>query len=139
MFVKVFYITVVLSISLLSQSITNDITSTQNSLDWETEYVGYLPCSNCSAIELKLILHEDMSYTKKEKYLGQNDDLTLISGGRFIWNKDGSTIELKDKTNILVGEDSLVFLNINAREVENTNPHMYVLNKIGKPTLFNVD
>lgn len=129
MFVRILYITIVLSVSLLSQSITNDITTTQNSLDWETEYVGYLPCNDCSAIEMKLILHDDMSYTKKEKYIGQNDDMTLISGGRFTWNQDGSTIELKDKTNILVGEDSLVFFNINTSEIQNTNPQMYVLNE----------
>ena len=67
--------------------------NSQNALDWAGTYKGILPCADCEGIETKIILNENATYQKTEKYLGENENI-FQEEGNFEWNAEGSAITL---------------------------------------------
>jgi uncharacterized lipoprotein NlpE involved in copper resistance len=89
---------------------TDPAHTSQNALDWDGTYRGFLPCANCEAIQTTVSLKKDFTFTIKTKYLGKSDSV-YQTAGKFTWNEKGNTITLTpaDKsqaTQYLVGETS---------------------------------
>lgn len=107
--------------------------TSQNSLDWEGTYRGFLPCADCEAIQTTVSLKKDLTFTVKTKYLGKSDSITQTAG-KFSWNDKGNTITLTtaDKTQVaqyLVGENLLTQLDRQGNKIIGENAARYILSK----------
>lgn len=82
-----------------------DMHGTRDAVDWEGRYTGTLPCASCPGIVTTLTINEAGFYTLKETYLGKKGQ-TFHSKGKFVWDKAGTRITLKekDKRSYQVGE-----------------------------------
>lgn len=102
----------------------------QNALDWSGIYTGVLPCADCQGIETTLIINQDLTYLKTEKYLGKES--IFEQEGTFIWMNDGLRIELKNQ-NISyyykVIENAMLALDIEGNEIEGELADLYLLKK----------
>lgn len=88
----------------------------QNSLDWAGEYIGLLPCADCSGIQTKLELKQDHTYELTEQYQDKGDGKEFKSQGTFSFDASGSMITLDqnaENRKFFVGENF-----IEAREFE---------------------
>ncbi|WP_089604399.1 copper resistance protein NlpE [Acinetobacter piscicola] len=88
----------------------------QTSLDWAGEYLGLLPCADCSGIETKLELKQDDTYELTEKYQDKGDGKEFKSQGTFSFDSSGSIITLDqnaENRKFFIGENY-----IEAREFE---------------------
>ena len=88
----------------------------QTSLDWAGEYIGLLPCADCSGIQTKLVLNQDNTYELTEQYQDKGDDKAFKSQGIFSFDTSGSIITLDqnaENRKFFVGENF-----IEAREFE---------------------
>lgn len=105
--------------------------NSQNALDWAGTYKGILPCADCEGIETKIILNENATYQKTEKYLGENENI-FQEEGNFEWNAEGSAITLvyqEDKRQYLVGENILIHLDNDGNTISGELAKMYELKK----------
>ncbi|MDR0394854.1 MAG: copper resistance protein NlpE N-terminal domain-containing protein [Tannerella sp.] len=103
--------------------------------DWTGAYSGILPCADCSGIYTRLELSGDDTYTLKQAYLGKGEDNSFDSSGKFEWNEDGNMITLgegDDKTNYLVGENSLTMLDREGNKITGELADYYILAKVDK-------
>lgn len=109
-----------------------DMHQSKNSLDWEGVYEGTLPCASCEGIQSTVTLKADLSFEKKEVYLGEKNG-TFNEKGKFSWDKDGSIITLKlndEKTQYRVKEGCIVMLNADGKENTGELAEHYILRKI---------
>lgn len=104
--------------------------SSKNSLDWNAQYVGTLPCADCPGIRTELELHLDQHYLLKQEYLEKNGPI-FIDKGKFEWTEDGSSIHLRGKRTLSykVQEASLIQLMQNGEIVQGDLADTYVLKK----------
>ena len=107
--------------------------TSQNALDWDGTYRGFLPCTDCEAIQTTVSLKKDLTFTIKTKYLGKGDSV-YQSTGRFSWNEKENTITLisSDKsqnTQYLVGENLLTQLDKQGNKITGDDASRYVLSK----------
>lgn len=107
--------------------------SSKNSMDWEGTYTGTIPCADCSGIVTKINIHKDLTYTKKEKYLGKSNEY-ITSEGNFSWDDIGSNITI-DNTTYMVGENTLIQLNKQKENIKGALATQYVLSKVVTDTL----
>jgi copper homeostasis protein (lipoprotein) len=107
--------------------------TSQNVLDWDGTYRGFLPCADCEAIQTTVTLKKDLTFTSKTIYLGKSDSV-YQTAGKFGWNENGNTITLTpaDKsqtTQYLVGENLLTQLDTHGNKIADGNASRYVLSK----------
>jgi|SRR5690554_1891144 len=102
-----------------------------NSLDWQGEYSGVVPCDDCPGIELTLRLDDDLSYQIKRLYIGENN-ISFVEEGDFRWLANGSRIVLMDSptpNTYLVQENRLVVLNSEGNRIVGEQADHYILEK----------
>jgi len=107
--------------------------TSQNALDWDGTYRGFLPCDDCEAVQTTVSLKKDLTFTIKTKYLGKSDSV-YQTAGKFSWNEKGNTVTLilPDKsqtTQYLVGENLLTQLDKQGNKITGDNASRYVLSK----------
>ncbi|KUY31522.1 copper resistance protein NlpE [Elizabethkingia ursingii] len=116
--------------SISVEPITNDGHNSQNSLDWAGTYEGTLPCADCSGIKTTITLKDDNTYTMTEEYVDKKTKAE--DKGKFEWDKSGGKIALvsKDgKRQYIVGENQLIHLDMDGKEITGPNKDLYILKK----------
>jgi len=112
-----------------------DMHNSRNSLDWPGVYRGVLPCADCEGIRMELQLKDDLTYDMTTQYLGENDQVFLITGS-FEWNAAGSRIKLKDLKEsaghrlFQVGENRLFMLDRDGNRIQGDLATWYILEKV---------
>ncbi len=103
-----------------------------NSLDWNGNYKGTLPCADCPGILNELTLNNDNTYILRIKYLGR-DSIAQEESGSFSWNSEGNTITLENSKNrpakYFVGENKITQLDLNGNRITGALAENYVLTK----------
>ena len=107
--------------------------TSQNALDWDGTYRGFLPCGDCDAIQTTISLKKDLTFSVKTRYLGKSDSV-YQTHGKFKWNEKGNTITLTPAhntqgTQYFVGENLLTQLDKQGNKVTGDNASRYVLSK----------
>ncbi|MDR2228833.1 MAG: copper resistance protein NlpE [Flavobacteriaceae bacterium] len=116
--------------SISVEPITNDGHNSQNSLDWAGTYEGTLPCADCPGIKTTITLKDDNTYTMTEEYVDKKTKAE--DKGKFEWDKSGGKIALvsKDgKRQYIVGENQLIHLDMDGKEITGPNKDLYILKK----------
>ncbi|MCL1668904.1 copper resistance protein NlpE [Elizabethkingia ursingii] len=116
--------------SISVEPITNDGHNSQNSLDWAGTYEGTLPCADCPGIKTTITLKDDNTYTMTEEYVDKKTKAE--DKGKFEWDKSGGKISLvsKDgKRQYMVGENQLIHLDMDGKEITGPNKDLYILKK----------
>ncbi|AQX09862.1 copper resistance protein NlpE [Elizabethkingia ursingii] len=116
--------------SISVEPITNDGHNSQNSLDWAGTYEGTLPCADCSGIKTIITLKDDNTYAMTEEYVDKKTKAE--DKGKFEWDKSGGKIALvsKDgKRQYIVGENQLIHLDMDGKEITGPNKDLYILKK----------
>jgi len=116
--------------SISVEPITNDGHNSQNSLDWAGTYEGTLPCADCPGITTTITLKDDNTYTMTEEYVDKKTKAE--DKGKFEWDKSGGKISLvsKDgKRQYIVGENQLIHLDMDGKEITGPNKDLYILKK----------
>lgn len=117
--------------SMDSINVKVDEHSAKNSLDYIGTYKGNLPCADCEAIEITIVLTAD-SYTKETIYKGKSKE-TFKETGKYTWNKAGNTITLLNSeapNQYFVGENVLFQLDIDGKRIEGDLASKYKLFKV---------
>jgi len=116
--------------SLAQRTTTPD--NSANSLDWDGNYAGVIPCADCEGIESTVTLNKDLSYLVTTKYLGKNYKI-FERQGTFTWNEEGNTIRLhgipEGPDHYLVGENVLIQLDKQGNRITGALAANYVLRK----------
>ena len=105
--------------------------NSRNSLDWAGTYAGHTPSASGMGIEVRLTLNEDGTYALHYHYVGREDP-DFRSTGNFTWDNAGSviTLDLSDgPSHYRVGENMLLQLDLEGREITGDLAQMYVLRK----------
>ncbi len=105
--------------------------NSQNSLDWAGVYSGVVPCADCTGIETKIALNNDLTFNLDLRYLGKSNEIIAHSGS-FKWNAEGSIITLENPEYPLkfqVGENKLTQLDINGAIITGVLANNYILSK----------
>ena len=108
-----------------------DVHNAKNSLDYQGNYRGNLPCADCESIETTISLTAD-DYTKRTVYKGKSDKVFKESG-KFTWNEAGNTITLlglEAPNQYFVGEGVLFQLDADGNRVEGDLASNYQLSRI---------
>ena len=71
--------------------------NTENSLDWNGEYEGVLPCADCEGIKTELELKNDKTYELSEEYLGKGKGNEHKVKGTFKFDSENSSIIVLDQ------------------------------------------
>ena len=103
----------------------------KNSLDYQGNYRGNLPCADCESIETTISLTED-SYIKETVYKGKSSKV-FKETGKFTWNEAGNTITLlgsKAPNQYFVGENALFHLDVDGKRIEGDLASKYQLSRI---------
>lgn len=107
---------------------TNDVHSSQSSIDWEGTYFGTLPCASCPGINTLITLNKNAGYEKTVEYIG-SEDIPKTTQGKFNWDKDGQIITIGEAV-YLVAENQLFALDANHKKIEGELAEDYILTKI---------
>lgn len=103
----------------------------KNSLDYQGNYRGNLPCADCESIETTISLTAD-DYTKQTVYKGKSDKV-FKETGKFTWNEAGNTITLSGSAapnQYFVGENALFHLDVDGKRIEGDLASKYQLSRI---------
>jgi uncharacterized lipoprotein NlpE involved in copper resistance len=102
-----------------------------NSLDWNGVYTGTIPSASGPGIDVRLKLNDDQSFELNYKYLDRPDSPFNWTGS-FKWDDTGSIITL-DITDVpphyRVGENKLIQLDMNGKQITGALADNYVLKK----------
>ncbi len=104
--------------------------TSENALDWPGTYDAVVPCADCPGIKTSLTLNNDKTFSITEEYIdrkSKSDDK-----GSFEWDATGSIITLKGKTakyKYKVGENMLIQLDMDGKEIDGPNKDLYVFKK----------
>ena len=104
--------------------------TSENALDWNGTYTAVVPCADCPGIKTSLTLNTDKTFSMTEEYLDRNSKNQ--DKGSFEWDKTGSIITLKGKTanyKYKVGENILIQLDRDGKEITGPNKDLYVFKK----------
>ena len=109
----------------------NDGHNAKNSLDWNGEYEGVLPCADCEGIKTTILLKDNGTYTITTKYLGKGEEETVE--GTFEWDAAGTVITLIDGNEeaykLKVVEGAIQKLDIEGKEITGELAELYFLQK----------
>lgn len=107
--------------------------SSMNALDWDGTYEGVMPCASCEGIKTTLTLNVDRTFVLSTQYLGESEEVLEVKG-TFQWNQEGNKITLdniKDAPNqFLVGENTLIQLDMSGNRITGDLSSQYVLTKV---------
>ncbi len=109
-----------------------DSHTAENSLDWNGTYKGFLPCADCPGILITVTLNNDKTFTKTDLYL-ESKEGTFEDKGTFSFSKCGNKIILessKESVMYAVGENKLILLDKEGKEVTSEFAKMYELRKL---------
>jgi len=102
--------------------------TSQNSLDWQGEYKGTMPCEDCDGIEMSIVLNLDGTFVQTSTYIGKGGP--YVEKGTISWDKSGQIITLKfydqSEAKYFVGENTISLLNADGKIIEGND---YVLRK----------
>lgn len=118
-----------------SDRVPPDMHNSMISVDWEGTYHGVVPCADCTGIDTKIVLTNELSYQAERIYLGRSDQV-FRSEGSFSWSEDGSRIQLNDLIPshepfaYQVGENRLFQLDMDGNRIEGNLADQYVLTKV---------
>lgn len=114
----------------LSHVTVKDGHNSQNSLDWNGTYEAVVPCADCPGIKTSLTLNTDKTFSIIEEYIDRKSKSE--DKGTFEWDTTGSIITLKGKTanyKYQVGENKLIQLDMDGKEITGPNKDLYVFKK----------
>ncbi|MGG6231792.1 copper resistance protein NlpE [Tenacibaculum sp. SDUM215027] len=104
----------------------------KNSLDWEGEYEGTLPCADCEGIKTTILLKNNETYTMIITYLGEEEGRE-ITEGNFEWDTAGTVITLinddEEPYKLKVVEGAIQKLDIKGKEITGELAKLYFLQK----------
>jgi uncharacterized lipoprotein NlpE involved in copper resistance len=106
-----------------------------NSIEWEGEYKGVIPCADCEGIEVSLTLNDDLTYRMSQTYIGKGGEPVLLEGS-FKWDEEGSNITLDgiregaQPNKYKVGEYRLFQLDMNGEVIDGELADKYILEKV---------
>ncbi|MGL4474926.1 MAG: copper resistance protein NlpE [Shewanella sp.] len=103
--------------------------SSKTALDWPGQYSGTLPCASCEGIKTIITLNPDDQYVINATYLGSNTE-PFSEKGKFSWNAAGNIIKLANGNQYLVGENRLLMLDNDAKQVTGDLASFYELKKL---------
>jgi heat shock protein HslJ len=106
--------------------------NSQNALNWDGFYSGFLPCADCMGIQVSLELSKDQTFHLKMVYAGK-DAGSFESSGKITRNKAGNCITIgdgEDKMQFLVGENVLTALDREGNKITGELAENYVLVKV---------
>jgi len=110
-----------------------DMHTSQLSLDWSGVYLGELPCANCSYIETKLSISNDLTFELITKHIGNKDEFADTLKGSFSWNENQiilSGIPTGERAFIFkVEENRLRQLDLEGKEINGDLASDYILLK----------
>ena len=102
--------------------------TSQNSIDWEGEYKGIMPCEDCDGVETALMLNFDYTFTQSVTYIGKGGP--YLTKGTFSCDETGfiGTLKFEDGSlaQYLVGEGTISLLDMDGSPLEGDE---YVLRK----------
>ncbi|WP_292010271.1 copper resistance protein NlpE [Chryseobacterium sp.] len=104
--------------------------TSQNSLDWNGTYEATVPCADCPGIKTSLTLNKDNTFSLTEEYIDRKTKDT--DNGTFEWDSTGNIITLNGKTSkykYKVGENKLIQLDLEGKDIEGPNKDLYVFKK----------
>lgn len=110
---------------------TDTVHTSRNSLDWAGTYEATIPCADCEGIKTNITLKNDNSFSIVSEYI--NKDTKVTDSGRVMWHDNGSVVHLTGKeTNmkLKVGENRLIGLDEDGREIEGPNASSYIYHKV---------
>jgi len=104
----------------------------KNSLDWQGEYIGVLPCADCDGLKTSITISKDGTYKISEEYLGKKELKETKYQGKFT-GLDGSSIQLVGIVNApskyFVTEGRMIQLDMKGKRIEGALADKYVLVK----------
>lgn len=106
--------------------------NSRNALDWNGVYGGTIPCADCEGIETVITLNPDNTYRKVSTYLKGDKKDTFVEAGEFSWSTDGGNIVVSSgnqKHLYKVGENRLIMLDMEGKEITGPNADKYILIK----------
>ena len=104
--------------------------TSENALDWPGTYDAVVPCADCPGIKTSLTLNNDKTFSITEEYIDRKSKFD--DKGSFEWDATGSVITLKGKTakyKYKVGENMLIQLDMDGKEIDGPNKDLYVFKK----------
>ena len=104
----------------------------KNSLDWNGNYAGVIPCADCEGIEVHITLNADETCQISYLYLGKSDTPETMFSGKFTWDDAGNTITVNAEdfpSHYKVGENKLIVLDMKGCSITGQHEDMYVLAK----------
>lgn len=117
-----------------TEAVAPDMHNAKIALDFAGTYKGTLPCADCAGIETEIEISTDLSFVRKTRYLGKNDQTVFEEKGTYKWNDAGNTIifnEVKDAPDqYFVGENVLIQLDLSGNRITGSLAEMYVLKKV---------
>jgi uncharacterized lipoprotein NlpE involved in copper resistance len=105
--------------------------TSQNALDWVGIYEGVLPCASCEGIKTLITLQSDNNFIQESVYLGKDEQIFKVTG-KATWDDQGKKITLEDGTQYLVGENQLIMLDTEGKQISGELASHYVLKKQSK-------
>lgn len=106
--------------------------NSRNSIDWFGTYRGTLPCADCAGVKTKLTLYKDDTYRRTIEYLGR-DERVYTDEGSFKWSEAGDKIFIDNmdgsRQNYMVGENVLIHLDRQGRQITGNRAELYKLMK----------
>ncbi|SMG46224.1 copper resistance protein NlpE [Sphingobacterium psychroaquaticum] len=113
-----------------STTAVDTVHTSQNSLDWAGTYEATIPCADCPGIKTSLQLNNDGTFVLQSEYLERKNKFE--EKGNFAWINHGSTIQLQgkeNKTQYKVGENKLIQLDMEGKEITGEHADLYTLHK----------
>jgi uncharacterized lipoprotein NlpE involved in copper resistance len=115
-----------------------DMHNSRISVDWAGEYSGIIPAADGPGIIVKITLYANERYQLQYEYIGRSAGL-FTTNGTFRWDEKGGTITLDNAASAdtkdfppyyIVGENKLIQLDMQGKEIKGNLAENYVLKKI---------
>ncbi len=106
-----------------------DMHNSQNSLDWDGDYIGVIPCADCSGVYTHINISMDGHFHLKRLFLGSSHKV-LAEQGKFRWMESGSAIKLDGGQVLRVHEHALMYADQEGNQIEGDLGHAYRLAKV---------
>jgi len=104
----------------------------KNTLNYEGNYKGILPCADCEGIETTISLNENSTYTIRTTYLGKGNKI-FEQKGTFSWNKSGNIVTFDNIENAPnqyeVAKNTLTQLDMSGKKITGSHTADYILAK----------
>ncbi len=105
--------------------------NSMTSLDWAGQYYGQLPCADCEAINVQIVLTRNGQYTMSTQYQGKSKEV-FHEQGSFNWDPTGGNIIFSGNKSqqYKVGENILFKLDQNGQRITGELANNYQLRKV---------